>query len=82
MNMTLDRGKEIIICLKPRVNENPNMVLIVLGESDRTITSSFERGLTDNMKGNHLIPTFINNTGTKSVRNSYALIIHSVPDSL
>lgn len=40
MNRTLDRGRVIVTCWKPRINENPNTVLIALGENNRTIIYS------------------------------------------
>lgn len=86
MNRTLDREKAIVICWKPRVNENPNMVLIALWESDRAIIYSasvfFWKRNYWQYEGKPSISTCINNTGMKYVRNSYALISHSVPDSL
>lgn len=38
MNRTLDRGKAIATYGKPRVNDNPNTILIALWESDGIIS--------------------------------------------
>lgn len=81
MNRTLDRWKAIATYRKPRVNEHPNMVLIALGESDRTIIYSASFFFWKRTY-RHLIPTCIKNTGMKCVNNSYILITHSARVSM
>lgn len=76
MNRTLDRWKAIATYRKPWVNEHPNMVLIALGESDRTRIYSASVFFWKRTY-RHLIPTCIKNTGMKCVNNSYILITHS-----